>query len=97
MNDDTDITEQDTDPRIVAMHQVVDLERQHERAAHEADAMQKRAAIVREELREARDRLSGLLGYPSNSGGVKSLDREEAARLIEQKFADATRAERSFR
>lgn len=58
----------DPDPRIVAMHRVVDLEQaayEHERASEQA---QKRAAISREELAQARRELHDLLGVSGNDG-----------------------------
>jgi hypothetical protein len=65
--DENVATDPEPDPRIIAMHQVVDLEQQYEQATREAEHRQKLAAIVQNELREARDRLAGLLGYPSNA------------------------------
>lgn len=54
------------DPRIIAVHRVVDLEQQHQQAQQEAEQRRKQAVIIRDELRLARDELAGLLGYPSN-------------------------------
>lgn len=73
-----DTSDPEPDPRILAMHQVVDLERQYEQATREAEQRQKMAAIAREELSEARDLLAGLLGYPSNANKVKAMPSEIA-------------------
>jgi len=91
MNDDemAEAIEPDPDPRIVAMHRVVDLEGQHQQAVWEVERRQKTAAILSGELREARDHLSGLLGYPSNSDGGKELNHDETMRLVEKRFEQA--------
>jgi hypothetical protein len=58
---------EEPDPRIIALHRVIDLERQYNSVSREAEDLQKRQSIVREELSEARDELNGALGLPSNA------------------------------
>jgi hypothetical protein len=50
------------DPRIVMVQRVVDLEQQCYATQREAEQMQKRAAVVRGELDDARRELFTLLG-----------------------------------
>ena len=76
-HDFPDVAASEPDPRIIAVHRVVDLERQHQDAQQEADRRAKAAAILREELSQARDELSGLLGYPSKSSGLNATERED--------------------
>lgn len=82
--------EPEPDRRVVAMQRVVDLEQQHQWAQRDADERQKKAAIIGEELSEARDELHGLLGLPSKSN-VRAMSGEEARKIagLRAQFGDA--------
>jgi hypothetical protein len=77
-NEPENVPAPDPDPRIVAMHRVVDLEQQCYEAQHEADRRAKQAAIVQDELSRAREELHNLLGFDSSQGRkTPAMSRED--------------------
>ncbi|MGY1773511.1 hypothetical protein [Blastococcus sp. SYSU D00813] len=78
--------DQEVDRRVLAMQRVVDLEHQHSWAQRDADERQKKAALIGDELAEARDELHSLLGLPSRAMNVSAMSREEAKRIAADRF-----------
>lgn len=64
--------EPEPDPRVIAMQRVVDLEQQSYTAERESERRQKQAAVVREELAQAREELRNLLGFAGSGDDSKN-------------------------
>jgi hypothetical protein len=69
------------DERVTAMREMVERERYLEKAQNAADRQAKEAAIARDELSAARDRLHGLLGLPSSN--AKAISREQYVNITQ--------------
>lgn len=79
MNDrpmyDAEPAEPEPDPRVIAMHRVVDLEQQCYNAQREAERRAKQAAIAQGELQQAREELHNLLGFSGVEGMKAPAER----------------------